>query len=302
MSQTAIQQQAPQSTVLTTVKGWLEKQKSDFSKMLPKRMTVDRFFKIALNCISKTPNLQKCTPASLFQAITTAAELGLEPGGALGEAYLVPYGNVCQLQIGYKGLIRLARQSGELSTIEAHVVFENDRYELTYGLNPKLEHEPTLTREPGKPLFVYVVAKLKDGGHHIEAMPMGEIDKIRARSKSANNGPWVTDYLEMAKKTVVRRAAKYLPLSSEKWTKALEEDESDYVDGQIVEDIHANVEAAATLSKGNEKAKKALAEKKMKMIDAGASESTQDAIERASQAEVEAKPIGDVDAEPPPNV
>lgn len=295
MTQTAIAQQAPQSTVLTTVKGWLEKQKGEFASMLPKHMTTDRFFKIALNCISKTPLLQKCTPASLFQAITTAAELGLEPGGALGEAYLVPYGDKAQLQIGYRGLIRLARQSGELATIEAHVVHENDEYELQYGLEAKCSHTPTLTRDPGKPLFVYVVAKLKGGGHHIEAMTIAEIDRIKARSKSGSSGPWQTDYLEMAKKTVVRRAAKYLPLSSEKWTSAQEIEDSDYVDGQVVESMKAEFETVEAPSKGNEKAKRALSEKKasMKMIDANASETVDEALAR------ENLPVSHPDAEPP---
>lgn len=300
MSQTqTAMQPAPQSTVLSTVKGWLEKQKGEFSNMLPKHITTDRFFKIALNCISKTPALQKCSPASLFQAITTAAELGLEPGGALGEAYLVPYGNACQLQIGYRGLIRLARQSGELSTIEAHVVHEHDDYELQYGLDAKCSHTPTLTRDPGKPLFVYVVAKLKDGGHHIEAMTIPEIEKIRARSKSGNSGPWQTDFEEMAKKTVVRRAAKYLPLSSERWTKAVEQEDSDYVDGEVIADMKATVTEEAP-SKGNEKAKKALAEKKaaMRVIEANVGETVQDALDRENQA----LPIGDVNAEPPDNV
>lgn len=284
MTQTAIQPQA-QSTVLTTVKKWLDQQKDGFANMLPKHMTTDRFFKIALNCISKTPALQKCTPASLFQSITTAAELGLEPGGALGEAYLVPYGNVCQLQIGYRGLIRLARQSGELATIEAHVVHENDDYELQYGLDPKCSHTPTLTRDPGKPVFVYVVAKLKGGGHHIEAMTVAEIEKIRLRSKSGNSGPWMSDWSEMAKKTVVRRAAKYLPLSSEKWQTANEVDDSDYVDGEVVADMKAETDAA-TPSKGNDKARKALAEKKasMKIIDALPEETATDALEREKAA------------------
>lgn len=298
MSQTAIQQPAAQSTVLTTVKKWLEQQKDGFASMLPEHMSTDRFFKIALNCISKTPRLQQCSPHSLFQAITTAAELGLDPGGALGDAYLVPYkkdgGYQAQLIVGYRGFIRLARQSGELASIEAHIVHEHDRFRVQYGLDPKLEHEPTLTRAPGKPLLAYCLAKFKDGGSHFEVMTVDEIEKIRARSRSKDDGPWTQDWSEMAKKTVVRRTAKYLPLSSERWQSAQETDNSDFIDGDVIDSAKATLVDEAP-AKGNEKAKRALSEKKMKMIEATASETVDEAIARENQA----LPIGDENAEPP---
>lgn len=278
-------QNGTQSTVLAQVKKWLEDRKPSFESMLPKHLSVDRFFKIALNCISRTPNLQRCSPSSLFQSIATAAELGLEPGGALGEAYLVPFKDTCQLIIGYRGFIRLARQSGELAQIEAHIVHENDKFELRYGLNPTLEHSPTLTKDPGKPLFVYCLARLKDGSSHIEAMTIAEVDKIRARSRSGNNGPWQTDYGEMAKKTVVRRAAKYLPMSSERWQKAMEADDTDFVEGEVVADVANQLEASA--SKGNERAKKALSAKKagITIIEALPEESGAEALNRAKEVE-----------------
>lgn len=300
MSQTQNQQQPQQqSTVLATVSKWLDQKRDDFSGMLPQHMSVTRFYKIALNCIQKTPLLQRCSPSSLFSAITTAAELGLDPGGALGEAYLVPYGENCTLIIGYKGFIRLARQSGELASIEAHVVHEADKFTVKYGLNPVLEHEPVINRDPGKPTLVYCLAKFKDGSHHVEVMTMAQVEAIRARSRSGQNGPWKTDYEEMAKKTVVRRAAKYLPLSSEKWQAAVERDNEDFVDGEVVSDMKASATSEAPAAKGNERAKKALQAKGMKVIEANASESVDEAIARDQQRA--ALPVGDERAEPPDN-
>jgi recombination protein RecT len=144
-----------------------------------------------------------------------AAQLGLEPTGVLGGAYLVPYKETCTLIIGYRGLIDLARRSGQIESIEAHVVYSNDRFRCHYGLSPVLEHEPAWEGPPGAVKAVYAIAKMKDGGMQLEVMTRAQVDAIKARSKTSGSGPWVTDYDEMARKTVVRRIAKYLPLTTE---------------------------------------------------------------------------------------
>lgn len=190
-----------------------------FAKALPQTvaryLTPDRLTKVALNAIGRTPALLACEPLSVLRAVMDAATLGLEAGSPLGHAYLVPYGKTCQLIIGYRGLIELARRSGNIQSVEAHCVFERDRFTATFGLDAKLEHEPAWDGDRGELKAVYCVARFVGGGTHIDVMTRADVERIRGRSKAGNNGPWKTDYNEMARKTVVRRAAKYWPLSLE---------------------------------------------------------------------------------------
>jgi recombination protein RecT len=120
-----------------------------------------------------------------------------------------------QFQVGYKGLLALARRSGEISTITAEVVHANDTFAYQLGDEPMIDHKPSLEDEPGEPIFVYAIAKLKDGGIQRVVMTRGAIEKIRTRSKAGSSGPWVTDWEEMAKKTAIKRLCKLLPMSIE---------------------------------------------------------------------------------------
>lgn len=202
----------------TNIRVLLEQAKPRLASVLPRHMSVDRLIRITLAAVSQTPKLAECTADSVLFGVMKAAQLGLEPG-VLGGCYLVPFSNKGTMEAvfipGYRGLIDLARRSGQIESIEAHVVFEKDRFLCHYGLDPKLEHEPFWGEEPGGIMAVYAIAKLKDGGKQLEVMTKAQIDRIRARSKSGSSGPWVTDYPEMARKTVVRRLCKYLPLSPE---------------------------------------------------------------------------------------
>ena len=201
---------------LNSVKQLLEASKTAIASRLPKHVTADRLTKVALTAVNKTPALLACTKESLLMSIMQAAELGLEPGGALGEGYLVPYGKQCQFIPGYRGLISLARRSGQIVSLEAHVVHAKDAFTFELGLESKLVHVPNLEDEdPGPLRFVYAVAKLQGGGVQFDVMSKAQVDKIRGRSKAGSSGPWVTDYEEMARKTVVRRLFKYLPVSVE---------------------------------------------------------------------------------------
>ncbi len=216
-----------------TIKALLEQNASELQKVLPKHLTLERLLKVALYCIDKTPKLQECSPQSLVACIKQCAELGLEPGGALGLAYLVPYGQACTLIIGYRGLIELARRSGKLSQIEAHVIHANDDFKVEFGLEPVLRHIPKLDGPEGAPKAVYCVARMADGSKHVEVMTWEAVQKIKGRSKSSGSGPWLTDEEEMARKTVVRRAAKYLPLSPE-LADAFMADDNEFVDAEVV--------------------------------------------------------------------
>jgi len=192
-------------------------------------MSPERLYRIVLNAVSRTPMLAECTMESLLTASLQASELGLEPGSALGECYFVPYNkNVgtkanpkwakeAQFQPGYRGLISLAFRSGYVVDVKANVVYQGDTFEYEEGLEPKLRHIPDYAaqRDPAKITFAYCIMHLKDGGRIYDVMTRGEVDAIRNRSKSGSDGPWVTDYAEMAKKTVCRRCSKYAPMSVE---------------------------------------------------------------------------------------
>jgi recombination protein RecT len=238
----AVAKQAPK-----TIAGFLTTYKGEIARALPKHLTADRMARVAMTEIRKNPQLMKCKPESLFGAIIQTSQLGLEPGNALGHAYLLPYGLEVQLIIGYRGMIDLARRSGQILSIEAHAVFEGDTFECSFGLNSDLRHVPDWENpnrtDANKLKFVYAVAKLKDGGTQFEVMSRAEVDAIRARSKAGRSGPWVTDYQAMAQKTVIRRLFKYLPVSIE-MQQAIGIDEK--ADANIPQDNSLVIEGVAT--------------------------------------------------------
>lgn len=190
---------------------------------LPNHLTAERLLRIVTTECRKVPQLLACNPESFYGAVLQAAQLGLRPGGALGHCYLLPYGNGkgidgrpnAQLIIGYRGMIDLARRSGQIESINAFLVHEKDEFEVRYGINPTIKHKPCLDMDRGSMTYVYAVAKLKDGGYQFEVMSRAEIEKIKATSKSANSSssPWNNYFEEMAKKTVIRRLFKMLPVS-----------------------------------------------------------------------------------------
>lgn len=220
------------------VRNILEKMGPQLARALPRHLTPDRMTRIALTELRKVPKLLTCTPESFCGAIMACSQLGLEPGSALGQIYLIPYGKEVQVQLGYKGMIELARRSGQIVSLSAHEVYEKDFFEFEYGLDEKLKHIPSL-EDRGKLIAVYAVAKFVGGGHQIEVMSKSDVDKIRATSKSGNSGPWLSFYSEMAKKTVVKKLFKYLPISIEKLQLATALDDQADSGTQTVKDIFA---------------------------------------------------------------
>lgn len=196
----------------------LQRKMTAMKSVLPAHITPERMSRIALGMLRTNAKLAQVAmnnPESFVHAVLLASQLGLEPG-VQGMAYLVPYGNEVQMIPGYKGLINLARRSGEISSIEAHIAYRNDEFDLSLGLEQKLTHKPRLDGDRGDPMLVYCIARFKDGGHHLECMTISEVNRIRdTKSKASKTGPWRDDYEEMARKTVVRRASKYWPMSIE---------------------------------------------------------------------------------------
>lgn len=179
----------------------------------------DRLVRVALTAMSRNPTLLECSQASWVLALQEAGSLGLEPTGVLGHAYLVPRWNKntrskeAQFQIGYRGLVELARRSGKVQDVTAHVVREGDDFEYALGLDPLLRHVPLLDSD--RPVtHVYAVAFFKNGFKKFDVMTTEQVEKVRSISTAKDSGPWVSHWDEMAKKTVVRRLSKELPLSS----------------------------------------------------------------------------------------
>ena len=245
----------------------LKKSESQIAMALPRHLTVERMVRVAITAVQKTPMLQKCSPTSIVGCVIQASQLGLEPDGILGQAYMVPYWNSktgcfeAQLQPGYRGLITLARRSGEVSSIYAELVFACDKFEVAYGTEKKLVHKPDLDnaergsydaqRDEWKIALrgAYAVVKYKDGESDFEYMSKPQMDRIReaALEKTKGTGPWATHPDEMFRKCPIRRLAKRLPLSPE-FMKAAVIDE--YADtgittaaSEVVDDLDA---AAAT--------------------------------------------------------
>lgn len=226
MANTAIQNAATKPSIRTeagraTMQAYIKRMEGEIKKALPSVLTPERFTRIVLSALSTNPKLQETTPESFLGAMMTAAQLGMEPNTPLGQAYLLPYYNSkkrcleCQFQLGYKGLIDLAYRSGEVSTIQAHVVYEHDKFSYAYGLEPQLEHVPAMG-DRGSPTHVYAVFRTKDGGYSFGVMSIDDVRRHAQRySKSFENGPWQTNFEEMAKKTVLKRVLKYAPLKSD---------------------------------------------------------------------------------------
>lgn len=173
----------------------------------------DRLKLVALGAFTRTPSLWTCEPVSVARAIVEAAQLGLEPTGLLGGAYLVPRGGKATLLVGYRGLVMLAKRSGEVQRVEARVVRAKDKFDYGYGLDPYLHHVPSTDVDPGAYTGAYAVLFYRDGSRQFDYMSIAEIEAIRKRSSSPNEGPWVSDYAEMCKKTPLRRLMKMAPLT-----------------------------------------------------------------------------------------
>jgi recombination protein RecT len=212
-----------------SVKSYFESQKATLAAVLPRHVSPDRMLKIALGALRTTPKLMGCTIETLMGAVVQCSQLGLEPNTPLGHAYLIPFENrnkgVTEVQIvlGYKGLIDLARRSGQIVSIAAHEVCKNDHFDYAYGLDERLEHRPAMG-ERGDIIAFYAVAKLVGGGYAFEVMSHQQIVDIRNDSqgwktavkfKKEANSPWGAHFAEMGRKTVLRRLVKYLPVSIE---------------------------------------------------------------------------------------
>jgi len=175
----------PAKTEINDLRHLLEKYKDQIAMALPRHVTPERMIRVALTAFSRTPLLAECSATSICGALVQASILGLEPDGMSGEAFLIPYwstkagGYECQMQPGYKGIVKLARNSGEYSLIDAQPVHENDLFEFQKGSETYWVHKWDPRKDRG-PIYGYWGGyKLKDGGANFEFMSVSEIDAHR---------------------------------------------------------------------------------------------------------------------------
>lgn len=201
----------------TGMKLLLEKMTNEIAAALPSVITTERFKRVALTAFNSNPKLMECDPKTFLAAMMTSAQLGLEPNTPLGQAYLIPYGKQVQFQIGYKGMLELLQRSNQVKTVYCHRVYENDEFEISYGLDQNLIHKPDFkSSNRGDVIGYYAVLKLINGGESFVYMTKDEVMKHAQKfSKTYNNGPWQTDFDAMAKKTALKQLLKYAPLSIE---------------------------------------------------------------------------------------
>lgn len=253
---TAVAKTAPKKQPpALVVKGLIEKRMDDIKKALPAVITPERFVRIATTAVSANPKLAEAaskSPMTFLGALMTAAQLGVEPNTPLGQAYLIPFNNSrlvdgtwvkvpeVTFQLGYQGIIDLCYRSGEVTMINAQVVYENDEFEYELGLDQKLRHIPA-KKNRGKPEYYYGVFKTKSGASGFQVMSYEDVlEHAKKFSKSYNaksgkfSGPWESDFNSMAKKTCLLAALKYAPKKSD-FVKAIVNDNS--VKSSISEDM-----------------------------------------------------------------
>lgn len=188
--------------------------------LLPDEAAVARFRRGVVLAVTKNPDLMNCTPQSIVMACFEAASQGLEPTGAAGGAHLVPYKQkdgtkTAQLIPDYRGVIRLVTKPGsDVVSIEARVVKEGDEFAYQLGTDAFVNHVPSLAgdRSTHATTHVYAIARLKGGAAIPDVEDRAGIERIRKRGANAAQSPWVTDWDEMAKKTLIKRLAKVLPV------------------------------------------------------------------------------------------
>jgi recombination protein RecT len=231
-----------------TVRDLLERMKPQLALALPKHLSADRMVRVVMTEVLRNPKLMDCDPRSFAGAVIQSAQLGLEIG-VLGLAFLVPFRNTkadrldCQLIPGYKGLLQLARRSGQIATIDPVIVRAKDKYRVVKGTSPKIEHIPWEKDDPGEAVAYYAIGHFKAGGFQFEAMWKREVEEHAKRySRAYGEGPWQTDFDAMGLKTVLRKLTKFLPMSIELQT-AVALDES--AEAGLPQDLGAIVDTTS---------------------------------------------------------
>jgi recombination protein RecT len=203
--------------------------RSALMALLGDSVPIERFEQIVIQNIYRNPDLQRASLASLLDAVRVAATSKLEPTGVLGEGYLIRYGEAAQFEFGYRGLMKLARRSGQVSGIDSQIVYDNDEFDVDLGSEPRITHRPTLDTGRGNYRGAYAYARLATGELIVDWMSYADIEAVRkiSRNGQGDRSPWVNHWGEMARKTVLKRLMKRLPLGADAEGALVEEARAD---------------------------------------------------------------------------
>lgn len=202
-----------QVAVIDQLRHQLTSMQPQFKAALPSHVSPEKFVRVAMTALQTNPDLQRADKRTLFGSFTRAAQMGLLPDGR--EGAVVMFGQNAQFMPMIGGVLKLVRNSGELASLDALAVYASDKFTYRPGMDPVPVHEPDWFGDRGDVIGVYAVAKMKDGAAYVEIMNKAQVEKVRAVSRAGKSGPWVTWWEEMARKTVLRRLAKRLPMSTD---------------------------------------------------------------------------------------
>ena len=202
------------STQVTHAKALIERRRTQLLEVLPKHVEPDRMLRVFQNAVTRNPRLLQCTDLSILTSLATCGAFGLEPNTPLGQCHIIPYKEQATFQMGYQGLIELARRAG--TTIRVGTVYENDTFEMECGTEPRVIHKPCIKGDRGAVLGFYAIAHPPTGMPLFEYMTRDECIKHGRKYSRAFNkpdSPWQTNPDSMCIKTVVIRVCKYAPKS-----------------------------------------------------------------------------------------
>lgn len=199
----------------------LKGSESRLRNLLPKYMSPERMLSLVMLSVTRTPKLLECDPHTVLNSVMQAAQLGLEIGGPVPGAHLVPFYNSrrkvmeCQMIPDFRGLIQLAVDTGSITSADPWLVYHGEKFIVRGGTNPGIDHEPdySIDRNPQAITHAYVVFTLPSGERKFHVMSRQEIDRVRGASKASDSGPWVDWYDQMALKTVIKRGLKTVPMN-----------------------------------------------------------------------------------------
>ncbi|KKN12268.1 hypothetical protein LCGC14_1018200 [marine sediment metagenome] len=231
------------------IQNFLNSRKGAFAELMPKHMTPEKLVKGILAAATRNPRILECTQQSILNCAIVSASMGLDIGRPRGGAYMAPFRNnkapgrpyEATLIPDYRGLMDLAYRSGRVLSIEARAVYSNDVFDWAYGSDSHVTHKPAL-KDRGELLAVYGVAHIRDARPAMYVMGLDEVDEHRARSRASKDGPWVTDYVPMALKTVVKSLVNWLPQSQDDLLERAAEYDSRQDRGEGVADLFDVIE------------------------------------------------------------
>jgi recombination protein RecT len=275
------------TTVIDQVRTQLTAMTPQFKAALPTHVSPGRFVRVLMTAIQTTPSLLSADRRTLFAAATKAAQQGLLADGR--EGVIVTFKDQAQWMPMTAGIMKLVRNSGEISTWSVQAVYENDSFDFCLGDEEHITHKPALANR-GKLIAVYSIVTMKDGEKSREVMSVEDVNAIRARSRSGNSGPWVSDFAEMAKKTVVRRHSKRLPLSTD-IDGAIRDDDELFMPPAAPEPTPAAAEPAAEGNKRPSRLQKVAAQAPQQPDDDGVIDMEQQPTDDGGQVHHDESPI-----------